>query len=77
MRLTGVPNSEAGYTAAMPRREDHEVHKDMWWHWTKKKHWNAMFIYFILNDQGKYEETKGTNRAEVHVLLPSDSQSFN
>ena len=26
----GVPTSEVGYTAAMPRREDHEVHKDMW-----------------------------------------------
>jgi len=33
----GVPTSEVGYTPAMPRREDHEVHKDMWWHWTKKK----------------------------------------
>ena len=22
-----VPSSEVGYTAAMPRREDHEVHK--------------------------------------------------
>jgi hypothetical protein len=21
----------------MPRRKDHEVHKDMWWHWIKKK----------------------------------------
>ena len=30
----GVPNSEVGYTSAMPRREDHEVHKDMWGgHW--------------------------------------------
>ena len=29
----GVPTSEVGYTPAMPRREDHEVHKDMWWHW--------------------------------------------
>jgi hypothetical protein len=19
----------------MPRREDHEAHKDMWWHWIK------------------------------------------
>jgi len=27
----GVPSSEVGYTPAMPRREDHEVHKDMWW----------------------------------------------
>ena len=26
----GVPTSEVGYTAAMPRREDHEVHKGMW-----------------------------------------------
>jgi len=25
----GVPTSEVGYTPAMPRREDHEVHKDM------------------------------------------------
>jgi len=32
----GVPTSEVGYTPAMPRREDHEVHKDMWWPWTKK-----------------------------------------
>ena len=23
----GVPSSEAGYTSAMSRREDHEVHK--------------------------------------------------
>jgi len=26
----GIPASEVGYTSAMPRREDHEVHKDMW-----------------------------------------------
>jgi len=32
----GVSTSEVGYTPAMPRREDHEVHKDMWWHWAKK-----------------------------------------
>jgi hypothetical protein len=32
----GVPTSEVGYTTAMPRREDHEVHKDMWWHWIKR-----------------------------------------
>jgi len=31
----GVPTSEVGYTSAMPRREDHEVHKDMWGHWKK------------------------------------------
>jgi hypothetical protein len=32
----GVPTSEVGYTTAIPRREVHEVHKDMWWHWIKK-----------------------------------------
>ena len=26
----GVPTSEVGYTSAMPRRKDHEVHKAMW-----------------------------------------------
>jgi len=29
----GVPTSDISYTPAMPRREDHEVHKDMWWQW--------------------------------------------
>ena len=34
----GVPTSAVGYTATMPWREDHEVHKGMWWgHWTEKK----------------------------------------
>ena len=31
----GFPTSEVGYTAAMHRRKDHKVHKDMWGHWTK------------------------------------------
>ena len=41
----GVPASEVGYAAAMPRREDHEFHKDMWWHWGGKDPWrmNALF----------------------------------
>jgi len=33
----GVPTSEVGYTSAMPRREDHEVNKDMWGIGQKKK----------------------------------------
>jgi len=33
----GVPTSEVGYTSAMPRREDHEVHKDMWGHWERER----------------------------------------
>jgi len=32
----GVPTSEVGYTSAMPRREGHEVHKDMCGHWGEK-----------------------------------------
>jgi hypothetical protein len=31
-----VPTSEVGYTTAMPRRENHEVNKDMWWERKKK-----------------------------------------
>jgi len=43
-RLMGVPTSEVGYTSAMPRREDHEVRKDMWGHWKKNdgKHEQSM-----------------------------------
>ena len=38
----GVPTSEVGYTPAMPRREDHEVHKDIG---PKKK----CYVYIIPN----------------------------
>jgi hypothetical protein len=31
----GIPDLEVGCTTAMPRREDYEVDKDMWWHWIK------------------------------------------
>jgi hypothetical protein len=33
----GVPTSKVGYTFATVRREDHEVHENMWWHWGGKK----------------------------------------
>ena len=36
LRLMSVPTFEVGYTPAMPRREDHEVHKNMWSHWGEK-----------------------------------------
>jgi hypothetical protein len=32
----GFPTSEFGYTIAGTRRETSKVHKNMWWHWTKK-----------------------------------------
>jgi len=40
----GVPASEVCYTSAMPRREDHEVHKDMWGIGPKKK----IYIYNLV-----------------------------
>ena len=62
----GVPTSEVGYTPALPRREDHEVRKDMWWHWTKKKMFSIantvygrtnivlkMVNHFNFSDRGK------------------------
>jgi len=33
----GVPTSEVGYTIATTRREDHEVHKNRWWHWRERE----------------------------------------
>ena len=48
----GVQTSEVGYTPAMPRREDHEVHKDMWWHWTKKKLYNMYNEDIQFSSQG-------------------------
>jgi hypothetical protein len=32
-----VPTSDVGYITAMPRREVHKVHENMWWHWIKIK----------------------------------------
>jgi len=45
----GVPTSEVGYTSAMPRREDHEVHKDMWGHGGKKIHITALIEVTVSN----------------------------
>jgi hypothetical protein len=42
----GVPTLAVGYTAAMPRREDHEVHKEMWRHWAKTK-WDYVYAMFM------------------------------
>jgi len=41
----GVPTSEVGYTIATTWRETTKVHKNMWWHWTKKiVHYNKLRI---------------------------------
>jgi hypothetical protein len=47
----GVPTSEVGYTTAMPRREDHEVHTDMWWHWIKKTPSNKTILLVGINGE--------------------------
>jgi len=44
----GVPTSEVGYTPAMTRRDDHKVHKDMWWYWTKKDR-ATTYIFLAFN----------------------------
>jgi hypothetical protein len=33
----GVPTLKVGYTFATTKRKDHEVNKNMWWNWEKKK----------------------------------------
>ena len=45
----GVPISEVGYTSAMHRREDHEVHKDMWGIGLKKKKLTEQQSKFLLH----------------------------
>jgi len=40
----GVPTSEFGYTIATTRRETTKVHKNMWWHWEKKKVSRKFFL---------------------------------
>ena len=47
MRLMGVPNSEVGYTPAMPRREDHEVHNGHVVALDKKKKVSSTKLQFI------------------------------
>jgi len=54
----GVPNSEVGYTSAMPRREDHEVHKDMWGNWTKKKN-KVIYTCEITHPHSSVDEDSG------------------
>jgi len=58
-----VPTSEVGYTPAMPRREDHEVHKDMWGHWEKKK------IIMQMSGLHHYKEKLIENFFPVYSLL--------
>jgi hypothetical protein len=53
----GVPNSEVSYTTATPRREDHEVHKDLWWHWIKK----IIIIIIYLTANGLSPDGSGYN----------------
>jgi len=49
----------------MPRREDHEVHKDMWWQWTKKKHFK---LPLDLEEQNEMNLPLSTN--DLETLVP-------
>jgi hypothetical protein len=68
----GVPTSEVGYTAAMPRREDHEVHKDMWWHWTKSPQGHVVTldknIHNILPIYGSIQFLNTANSSDIPLL---------
>jgi len=56
----GVPTSEVGYTSAMPRREDHEVPKDMWGIGFKKKHLTV--TKYKEMTAGRTDEKRGKKR---------------
>jgi hypothetical protein len=43
----GVPASEIGYTIATTSRETTKVHKNMWWHWGRKKN---RFVSIVITD---------------------------
>ena len=47
----GVPTSEVGYTPAMPRREDHEVHKGHVVALEKKRKENK--VYYVTSNLEK------------------------
>ena len=67
-----VPTSEVGYTSAMPRREDHEVHKDMWGgHWREKYIYIFMMINILITETNNewHVNWPHTNVAHVHTGL--------
>ena len=62
----GVPTSEVGYTPAMPRREDHEVHKG----YVVALGGKNIFIYlhtapYLLRRRREIKIKKGANGKEV------------
>ena len=58
----GVPTSEVGYTIATTRRETTKVHKNMWWHWKKKRR------YCVATDiiKNTTEELKRLSQSGFH-----------
>ena len=72
-RLMGAPTSEVGYTIATTRRENHEVHKNRWWHWgglcvEMWQHVHTIYDDVILQ---KY------NFSQALYKLPDDGRSRN
>ena len=72
----GVPTSEVGYTPAMPRRVDHEVHKG---HvvalggGNKKKHWNWKGTDVKIQGQIAYRQNDRILKSdeELHIVKES------
>ena len=58
----GVPISEAGYTIATTRREDHEVHKNRWWHW------GGEYIYIYISLLYMFWASKCTSSRENYCM---------
>jgi hypothetical protein len=44
----GAPYSEVGYTIAITRKENHEVHKNRWCHWREKKNFVVIIVVVVV-----------------------------
>ena len=65
----GVPTSEVGYTPAMPRREDHEVHKGHVVALDQKK--RKQTLHSVIDDSLGYSDSgeySGFLNARLHTL---------
>jgi hypothetical protein len=76
----GVPTSEVDYTIAATRRENTKIHKNMWWHWKKKK-----FFYRVTNkverlglmQKNGRQRTGNFNTEKVNITHTSRNKKVN
>jgi hypothetical protein len=64
----GVPTSEVGYTPAMPRREDHEVHKGHVVALDQKK-LNFYIFHYITSSPEDINKTQYREVTDLTVIL--------